>query len=46
MADIEKMAYTERLRRYEDEKRQLWSSNLSVKEYEKERKKLGDKWKI
>ena len=46
MVDIEKMEYVERLKRYEAEKRQLWGSNLSVKEYEKERKKLVDKWKI
>ena len=43
---IEDMSYEDRLRRYEAEKRQLWYSNLSVSDYEKELKKLVEKWKI
>ncbi len=46
MDEIKKMTYSERLRYYESEKRQLWNTNLSAKEYEKEIKKLADKWKI
>ena len=40
------MSYQERLKKYEEEKRQLQNTNLSAKEYEKEIKKLADKWKI
>ena len=40
------MSYTERLKCYEEEKRQLQNTNLTVKEYEKAIKKLADKWKI
>ena len=40
------MSYEERLKKYEEEKRQLWSSNLTVKEYEKAIRKLAKKWKI
>jgi len=43
---LKKMGYAERLRHYEAEKRQLCGSNLSVKEYERARKKLVEKWKI
>ncbi len=46
MANIETMSYEERLRHYEAEKRQLWSTNLTVAEYEAERKKLVEKWQI
>ena len=42
----EEMPYEERLRHYEAEKRQLWQTNLSVKEYEKTIRKLAEKWNI
>ena len=44
--NIDDMSYEERLRHYEAEKRQLWSANLTVREYERERKKLVEKWQI
>lgn len=40
------MSYEERLKCYEEEKRQLWKTHLTVKEYEREIKKLARKWKI
>ena len=40
------MSYEERVRRYEDEKRQLWATSLSVKDYCKAIKKLAKKWRI
>ena len=46
MKTIEDMSYEEHLRHYEAEKRQLWSTNLTVAEYEVERKKLVEKWQI
>lgn len=44
--NIDNMSYEERLRHYETEKRQLWSTNLTVRDYEKALKKLAEKWKI
>ena len=40
------MSYNDRLRRYEQEKAKLRMLPLSDKEYEREIKKLVDKWKI
>lgn len=40
------MPYKERLKRYEEEKRQLWGSKLSVTDYCKAIKKLAKKWRI
>lgn len=40
------LLYIERLKRYEAEKRQLRETSLSAKDYEREIKRLADKWKI
>ena len=46
LKEKEKMPYDERLKRYNDEKRQLWSSGLTPNEYCKEIKKLSEKWEV
>lgn len=40
------MTYSERLRRYEAEKRQLCVANMKAKDYERAIRKLADKWRI
>lgn len=40
------MTYNDRLRKYEQEKAKLRMLPLSDKEYEREIKKLADKWRI
>lgn len=40
------MSYTDRLRRYEQEKRKLQAQNLSSEEYQKAILKLADKWRV
>ena len=41
-----KMSYGDRLRHYEAEKRQLWSTDMSGQDYEQALKKLAQKWEI
>lgn len=41
-----RLSYIERLRKYEADKRQLWSTNISAAQYEKEIKKLRAKWNV
>lgn len=40
------MPYSERLRCYEAEKRQLCAANMNAKEYERAIRKLADKWRV
>lgn len=40
------MSYSQRLKKYEEEKRQLWKSNMSAKDYEKAIVKLAKKWNV
>ncbi len=40
------MSYSERLRRYEQEKRRLQSMNLTYREYEKALRELARKWRV
>ena len=40
------MTYAERLKSYENEKRQLWSTNMTPKDYAKALKQLAKKWKV
>jgi len=46
MVQGKRLSYIERLRRYESEKRQLWSTSISAAQYEKEIKKLRAKWNV
>lgn len=40
------MTYTERLKRYEEEKKKLMSMGLSAREYEQAIRLLAEKWRV
>ena len=43
---MRKMSYEERLREYEKEKAMLRFKNLSYEEYEREIRRIADKWRV